>query len=204
MVPVGHTPGQPPRRQSRWLWWVYLGLGAVSCIGFVIVAVKVQRRKFTWAAVISVVACGASFASYIVWPPAEESARENKSETDWDLGSISVSGWIFLAVWFGLILYGHVLNRDYKKFLRDEDDENILRWHSNRARTQAVYAPRTAGAGPPPPQMPPPHDTQPADPPPSARSAPTVDPLAAEADRFLAAQPPGNVPASTPPNAPGA
>ncbi len=86
MVPVGDTPGQKPRRQSRWLWWVYLGWGTVSFIGLVIVAVKVQKLKFKRAAVISVVACGVGFASYVIWPPAEESACENKSETNRDLG----------------------------------------------------------------------------------------------------------------------
>lgn len=193
---TGGFLGQPPKRRSRWLWWVYLGAGLVSCVGFIIVAVKVQKPKFVRAAVVSVVACVVGFASYAIWPPIEEVSQNTSSESSTDLGTFSTSTWIIMGIWIGLIVYGHILDRDYKKFLRDEDDENNLRWHSTRAQAQAFYAPQTGGGASAPPYVPPPA------PHPRAPSAPPVDHLSFQADKYLANQPPGNAPASTPPNAP--
>lgn len=186
----------PPRR-SRWLWWVYLGFGIVSFIGFLIVAVKVQNRRFVRAAVISFVACAASFAAREIWPLAPDVSQNVTSEQSADLGSTSISTWIIMGIWIGLIVYGHVLNRDYKKFLRDEDHENLLRWHSNRAQTQAFTAPYPSGFAPQP------HYQSAPNADPGASSTPQADPLRAEADRFLAVQPLGNAPTQAPPNIPG-
>jgi hypothetical protein len=193
---TGGFLGQPQERRSRWLWWVYLGAGMVSCIGFIIVAVKVQKQKFVWAAVVSFVACAVGFVSYAIWPPVEQVSQNTSSELSTDLGTVSTSIWIIMGIWIGLIVYGHVLDRDYKKFLRNEDDENNLRWLSTRAQTQALYAPPTAGGAPAPLYVPPPARHL------RAPLAPPVDPLGAEADRYLATQPSGNAPGSAPPNAP--
>jgi hypothetical protein len=193
---TGGFPGQPQKRRSRWLWWVYLGAGTASCIGFIIVAVKVHNRKFVRAAVVSVVACIVGLVSYEIWPPVEEISQNTSSESSTDLGTFSTSIWIIMGIWLGLIVYGHVLDRDYKKFLRDEDDANNLRWRSTRAQTQAFYARPTAGGAPAHLYVPPPAPYS------RAPSAPPVDPLGAEADRYLATQPSGNAPGLAPPNAP--
>ena len=185
---------QPPKRRSRWLWWVYLGAGLVSCIGFIIVAVKVQKRKFVRAAAVSVVACIVSFVSYEIWPPVEEASRTTSSESSTDVATFTNSIWIITGIWIGLIVYGHILDRDYKKFLRDEDDENNLRWHSTRAQAQAFYAPRAGAGASAPPYVAPPGPS------PSAPSAQPFDHLSFQADKYLATQPPGNAPASAPPN----
>ncbi len=175
---------------------MYLGVGMVSCIGFIIVAVKVQKRKFVRAAVVSFVACIVGLVSYGIWPPVEEASQNTSSESNTNLGTVSTSTWIIMGIWIGLIVYGHILDRDYKKFLRDEDDENNLRWHSTRAQAQAFYTPQTGGGASAPPYAAPPA------PGPSAPSAPPVDDLSVQADKYLATQPSGNAPASAPPNTP--
>lgn len=168
----------------------------LSCVGFIIVAVKVQTPKFVRAAVVSVVAFVVGLASYVIWPPIEEVSQNTSSESSTDLGTVSTSTWIIMGIWIGLVVYGHILDRDYKKFLRAEDDENNLRWHSTRAQAQAFYAPRTGGGASAPPYVAPPA------PGPRAPSAPSVEHLSVQADKYLATQPPKNAPASAPPNAP--
>lgn len=191
----GVGPGWRKRR-SRWLWWVYLGCGMLSCIGFTIVAVKVQNRKFVRAAVVSVVVCVVAFAAYGNWPPAEEANQKTNPDASGDLSAFN-GGWVVVALWIFLIIYGLVLNQDYKEFLRDKDYQDNLRWHSGKAQALAFYPqPTPAGVTAPPygPSSAPGH---------GAPSARPVD-VRVEADRYFATQPPGNAPAAVPPNAPEA
>jgi hypothetical protein len=185
------------KRQSRWLWWVYLGWGMFSWVGFTIVAVKVQTRRFVRAAVVSFVLCVTALAAAVIWPSAEELNENTNPDATGDLSTLN-GGWVVVAVWIGLIVYGHVLNRDYKEFLCDKDDQDYRRWHSAQAQARAFYAPQ-APAG----VTAPPYGSSPA-PGAHAPSAPPVDVLGVEADRFFATQPPGNAPPTVPPNAPGA
>jgi hypothetical protein len=189
---------QPPKQRSRWLWWVYLGCGMGSCIGFIIVAVKVQNRKFVRAAVVSVVSCIVGFVSYEIWPPVEEASQTTRSGSSTDVATFTNSMWIITAIWIGLIVYGHILDRDYKKFLRAQDDENNLRWHATRAQARALYEPGAGGFATAPRYVVP----APAPTPPPRPAVPSVDRLIAQADEFLTTQPPGNLPGPMPPNVP--
>lgn len=188
----GEVRAVRPGRRSRWLWWVYLGAGILSCIGFIIVAVKVRRRRFVTAAVISVVACTVSFASRQIWPLPPEVGQTVAAGQGADSGGGNVSTTIITVIWIGLIVYGHVLNRDYKRFLRDQDNR---RWRSGGA--QSHNDPHTSVRGAP-------HvHYQPA---PTADSSASSTlrggPPAIDVDRFLDLQPPGNEPARVPPNIP--
>ena len=189
-------PGRQ-KRQSRWLWWVYLGAGTASCIGFIIVAGKVKSRKFVRAAAVSVVVCGIAFAAYGIWPPAEDVSPNADPNASVDLSTLN-GDWVVLAVWIGLIVYGHVLNQGYKEFLRSKDDQDDRRWHSGKAQAPAFYP------HPAPPGMAAPPYAPPSAPGYGAPSARPVDVPRVEADRYFATQPPGNAPAAVPPNAPGA
>lgn len=189
---------QPPRRRSRWLWWVYLGAGLVSCIGFIIVAVKVPKRKFVRGAAVSFVACVVGFVSYEIWPPVEEASQTTRPGTSTDVATFTNSMWIITAIWIGLIVYGHILDRDYKKFLRAQDDENNLHWHATRAQARAFYGPGAGGFASAPPYVAPAQAPQP----PPQPAVPSVDHLIAQADKYLATQPPENLPGPMPPNVP--
>ena len=175
---------------------MYLGCGVGSCIGFIIVAVRVQTWKFVRAAIISVVACAVGFASNAIWPPVEDVNQNTGSRSSTDLDATSTSTWIIMVIWIGLIVYGHVLNRDYEEFLHAEDDENYLRWQSTKAQAQAFYAPPTGVGASAPPYVAPPAPSS------SAPSAPPVDHLRFQADEYLATQTPGNAPGMAPPNTP--
>ncbi|KRA37930.1 MULTISPECIES: hypothetical protein [unclassified Nocardioides] len=184
----------PQAKRSRWLWWVYLGCGMMSFIGFVVVAVKVQNRKFAIGAGVSIVACLSGFAAYQLFPSDVTTSTNASTETSGDLSSHGAGVWIIMAIWIGLIVYGHVLDHDYKKFLRNEEDEKSLRWHSARAREHAIYAPvpaQSERALPhPSPQAPNVHTP----------TNPQIGALDAEVDRYLATQPLGNPPTAAPPN----
>ncbi len=169
------TGPERQKRQSRWLWWVYLGWGMFSWVGFTIVALKVQTRRFVSAAVVSFVLCVTALAAAVIWPPAEELNENTNPDASGDPSTLN-GGWVVLAVWIGLVVYGHFLNQDYKEFLRDKDDQDDRRWHSGKTQAPGYGAP----------------------------SARPVDVPRVEADRYFAAQPPGNAPPTVPPNAPGA
>lgn len=197
MVPsstgTGGFLGQPQKRRSRWLWWVYLGAGLMSCIGFIVVAVKVRNRRFVRAAVVSVIACIMSFVIYDLWPPDEVKPSAGVESSTDATATFSNGMWIVTGIWIWLIVYGHVLNHDYKKFLGVKDDEERLRWHSTRDQAQARYAPPTgAGASAPPHVVPSATAPEP--------SAPSIDHLIVQADQYLTTQPPGNEPRPMPPN----
>jgi hypothetical protein len=146
--------------------------------------------------VIASVSCAISFGAYVIWPPVETASET----TGTDASSESLAGtngvWVVMAVWMWLIAYGYYLDRDYRKFLRAEDDATLLKWHANRAQVRAFYEPggvpsaRAYGATGPTPAPPPP-------------VAPPVDHLIEQADKYLATQPPGNRPGPLPPNEPG-
>ena len=189
---------EPQKRQSRWLWWVFLGFGTVSCVGFIIVAIKVHNRKFVHAAMISVVAAAVCIGTVSIWPPVDEVSRTTRSDTSTEVGNASISGWIIMAIWAGLILYGLILNQDYKKFLREQDDEDTRRRKSSEARAPVFYH-RPATPGTATSSYPPPPPSAPVN---NAPSAPPVDVSRIEADRYFATQPAGNPPAADPPNAP--
>src|SRR5688500_8345646 len=87
-----------PERQSRWLWWVYLGVGTLSWIGFVVVATKVRTRKFVSAAVVSTFLSGIAFAAYEIWPPADDVLQETDPEANVDLSSYN-GIWVVAALW---------------------------------------------------------------------------------------------------------
>jgi hypothetical protein len=188
-------------QRSRWMWGVWLGMGLLSFIAFVVVALRVQRgkfrRKFRRAAVIASVSCAISIGAYVIWPPVETTSKS----TGTDASSDSLAGtngvWVVMAVWVGLIAYGHYLDRDYRKFLRAEDEQTLLQWHANRAQVRAFYEPggvpsvAAYGASLPTPTPPP------------TPVAPPVNHLIEQADKYLATQPPGNRPGPLPPNAPG-
>jgi hypothetical protein len=75
-------------RHSAWLLAPILGLGLLSFVGFVYVALRVRNRRF-WVA--CAVGCIGSVLSWI-------------------------SNDIAIIVWIGLIVYGFVLNRDYLRW----------------------------------------------------------------------------------------
>lgn len=172
-----------------------MGCGLLSFIPFVVVAVRVQNRKFRRAAVIASVSCAISFGAYVIWPPVETSGESHSA----DASSASLSGtngvWVVMGVWLWLIAYGYYVDRDYRQFLRAEDDQTLLKWHANRAQVRAFYEPGgapTAAAyaamGPTP--APPTHVATP------------IEHLIKQADEYLATQPPANRPGPIPPNAP--
>lgn len=101
-------------RHSAWLLAPIFGLGMLSFVGFVYVALRVQSRKF-WVACI--IAC---LGSALLW--ATTGTTESTSD-----GESSSNGGVILGVWVGLIVYGFVLNRDY------------LRWRANRTPADAWY-----------------------------------------------------------------
>lgn len=195
----GSGRGAPRQRRSRWLWWVYLGAGLLSWVGFVIVAVKMQNRRFTRAAVIAILGAAASAVADRIWRSADDvgakAGPQGATET-------TVGTWIVLAIWAGLIVYGHVLNREYKEFLRKEDAAEISRWRAATAPVPPPYiSPTFITQGPPDtfPQPAPNFASNPHPPPPSSSQ---VDMLSMEVDRFFAIEPPGNEPARVRPGTP--
>lgn len=195
---TGGPGGPPPKQRSRWLWWVWGGFGFLSCVGFLIAASKVQNQKFRRASVIAVVGCAISVGSYVIWPPVVEPGASTGSEASSDSLAGTNGVWIVMAVWIGLGVYGLILDGDYKKFLRAEDDENTLRWHSTRAQARAFYDPATGGVASAPAYVAPASSPTP---PPQPAAAP-VDHLIAQADEYLKTQPPANLPGPMPPNVP--
>ena len=188
-------PLPPPKQRSRWMWWAWLGMGLLSFVGFVVVALRVQNRKFRRAAVIATVSCAIAFVAYLIWPPVVETTSESTAA---DESSDSLAGtnglWVAMAVWVALIAYGYYLDRDYKKFLRAEDEQITLQWHANRAQVQAFYTPGGVPSAPA-------YGASVATPTPTT-VAPPVDHLIEQADRYLATQPQGNRPGPLPPNVP--
>jgi hypothetical protein len=178
------------------MWWVWLGCGAFSFIGFWVVALRVRNRKYSGAAVIATVSSAIALGASLIWPPAETSKSTGADASSDSLASTTVT-WVVMAVWVGLIAYGYYLNHDYKKFLAAEDEQNLRQWHATRAQVQALYEPGGVPAAPafgasvPAPNPPPPP------------AGPPVDPLIEQADQYLATQPPGSRPGPLPPNAPG-
>jgi hypothetical protein len=190
----------PPKQRSRWLWWVVLGFGSASFIGFLIVAWKVRTPKFVRAAVVAFVGCGAGVASYAIWPPTVVPGPNASSEVSDEVITSANSLWIVGSIWIGLIAYGLYLDGDFKKFLRAQDDANNLHWHETRAQARNSYKPGAGGfstASPYGAPAPAPAPTPPPQPP--VRS---VDHLIAEADQYLTTQPHGNLPGPMPPNVP--
>lgn len=187
---------QPPRRRkSRWLWWVWLGAGFLSFIGFVVVAFRVQNQKFRRAAMIATVSCALAWGVYLIWPPVDTTGQSAGDANSDSLAGTN-GGWVVMAVWVGLIAYGHFLNRDYRRFLKAEDERTMLKWHGSRAHVRALYQSGGVPSGPP--------TGAPIPAPTAAPATPRVDRLIEQADRYLASQPLGNRPGPMPPNAPEA
>ena len=202
MVSSGTGPGGfyglPPKQRSRWLWWVVLGFGSFSFIGFLIAAWKVRTPKFVRAAVIACVACGTGLASYSIWPPVEVAGPKTSSGVSDEVITSGNGVWIVVAIWLGLIAYGLFLDGDYKLLLRAQDDEKNLHWHATRAQAQALYGPGAGGFASAPVYVAP---AQAPTPPPEP-AVPSVDHLIAQADEYLATQPRENLPGPMPPNVP--
>lgn len=103
-------------RHSAWLLAVILGVGLLSFVGFVYIALRVRTKKF-WIAMVG--ACAGSALTWIVTSATEPSTAESQA-----------SGWpgaITIAVWASSIVYGVIINRDY------------LRWRATRTQASAWY-----------------------------------------------------------------
>lgn len=179
------------------MWWVRLGLGLLSFIGFVVVALRVRNQKFRRAASIASVSCAIAIAAYVIWPPVQTTNQSASAASSSDSLAGTNGMWVAMVVWVGLIAYGHHLDRDYKKFLRAEDEQSELRWHANRAQVRAIYESGGASSAAPGYRASVPAPTAPRPP-----VASPVDNLIGEANQYLATQPPGNRPGPVPPNGP--
>lgn len=185
----------PEKHKSYWFWWVCLGFGMASCVGFVIAAFQIQTRKFAVAAVVSVLASTAAFAAMQLFDPGLDPAVDASSDST-ESSDLSLGVWVVVVVWAALVIYALILQPDFKRFLDAEDAASYARWNAARAQAHALYVPQPVQ---PPGAAAPPH-VPPAAPPPTS-AAPREDVLGAETDRYLAAQPAGNIPPPTPPNA---
>lgn len=197
---AGSGRGEPRQRRSRWLWWVYLGVGLLSWVGFLIVAVKMQNRRFTRAAVIAFMAAVACVVADQVWRSAEDVGATASPQ---DAATSTIGTWIVWVIWAGLIVYGHVLNREYKEFLRNEDAEEASRWQSATAPVPPPYVSSTFTTAQAPPEVfpqPTPNFASNSQPPPPSSSQ--VDMISMEVDRFLGIEPPGNEPVCVRPSMP--
>lgn len=103
-------------RHSAWLLAVILGVGLLSFIGYVYIALRVRTKKL-WIAMV--VACTASAVTWIVSSDTDP-ATAGEQVSDLAAG-------VTAAVWFGLIVYGVIINRDY------------LRWRATRTEASSWY-----------------------------------------------------------------
>jgi hypothetical protein len=191
-APFAHPP---EKKKSYWFWWVCLGFGMASCVGFVIAAFKIQTRKFVVAAVFAVTASTAAFAAAELFDPGLDTASSANSETT-KVSDLGVGFWVVVVVWAALVIYALILQPDVKRFLEAEDDAAVARWNAARARAYAQYPQPGQPSGSAAPSYVPPAAPTP------TSAAPREDALGAAADRYLSAQPAGNIPTPTPPNAP--
>jgi len=190
---VGPFAKPPERKKSYWFWWVCLGVGILSFIGFIVIAFRIQTRRFVVAAVVALAAGAAAFAAAELDPTFN--AADTASSDATGVGDLGIGFWVIVAIWIGLVVYALVLLPEVKRFLESEDAAAQARWNATRTYSQgfrpnSVSQPRVV----PPPYVPP------------AASTPTPSPanegsLAVGADRYLAAGPRGNIPPPHPPNA---
>jgi hypothetical protein len=182
---------QPPEKQkSYWFWWVCLGFGMVSCVGFVIAAFKIQTRRFVVAAVVAVVGSTAALGAAELDPSFNTTSTDTSETTN--VSDLGFGFWVVVVVWAALVIYALILQPEVTRFLEAEDAAAYARWNAARAQAHVVYTQPVVAA--------PPHAPPSA---PSPRSAaPQEDVLGAETDRYLAAGPGGNTPSPAPPNAP--
>ena len=192
--PVGPFAKPPEKKKSYWFWWVCLGLGIASFVGFIILAFKIQTRKFVVAAVVAIAASAAAFAA-VELDPTFDTATSDSSDTT-GVSDVGFGFWVVVAIWAGLVVYALFLLPEVKRFLESEDAAAYARWNTTRGHAQGYYSqPVSKPRVVPPPYVPP--VASPAPP-----SATREDSLAAETDRYLAIGPSGNTPRPTPPNVP--
>lgn len=192
--PVGPFTKPPEKKKSYWLWWVCLGLGIVSFVGFIIVAFKIQTRRFVVAAVVAIAASAAAIAAVELDPTFNTTTTDSSDTTG--VSDVGFGFWVVLAIWAGLVVYALFLLPEVKRLLDTEDAAAHARWTTTTAHAQGYYPqPVSQSRVVPPPYVPP--AAAPATP-----SAAQEDLLAAETDRYLASGPNGNTPRPTPPNGP--
>jgi hypothetical protein len=182
----------PAKQKSYWFRWVCLGLGLISCVGFIIAACRIQTRRFAVAAVVAVVASAAAFAAVELDPTFDTASAENSDNTA--IRDFGFGFWLVVVIWAALVIYALILQPEFKRFLKAEDAAAYARWDTNRAtasHTQSAWQPNVASAPRPSPAAPP-------------RTPPGTQDggLGAHADNYLAMGPLGNSPSPTPPNAP--
>lgn len=128
------------RKNSRWRWWVFLGFGLLGCVGFLIVAFRVQSRKFWTAAAIASIGSAVCALVAALAEPTDGAATTTTASAD--AGSDLVGG-VAIAVWVAQIIYALVLNRDYLRWKADSGNE----WFNQPVGGQA--AANFASAPPP-------------------------------------------------------
>lgn len=152
MSSVSNSPGallgdkEWRKRNSRWRWWVFLGFGLLGCVGFLIIAFRVQSRKFWTAATVASIGSAVCWLAMALSGDTSDSAATTAASKSSD--TASGGGWgagITMAVWVAQIVYAILLNRDYLRWKADNRNE----WYNQPVNVQTAS---NFGAAPPPTQ----------------------------------------------------
>lgn len=134
------------KRNGRWRWWVFLGFGLLGCVGFLIIAFRVQSRKFWTAATVASIGSAACWLTMALSGETGDSAATTAASKSSD--TASGGGWgagVTMAIWVAQIGYAILLNRDYLRWKADNRNE----WYNQPVNGQTAS---NFAAAPPPTQ----------------------------------------------------
>jgi DNA uptake protein ComE-like DNA-binding protein len=130
------------KRNGRWRWWVFLGFGFLGCVGFLIVAFRVQSKKFWTAATVASIGSAACWVAMTLSGETSDTATSAAASKTTD--STSGGGWgagVTMAIWAAQIVYAILINREYLRWKADNRNEWYNQPVSGPVATNYVAAP---------------------------------------------------------------
>jgi hypothetical protein len=130
------------KRNSRWRWWVFLGFGFLGCVGFLIVAFRVQNRRFWTTATVASIGSAACWVAMTLSGETSDTATSAAASKTTD--STSGGGWgagVTMAIWAAQIIYAILINREYLRWKADNRNEWYNQPLGGQVATDFVAAP---------------------------------------------------------------
>ena len=127
------------RRHSLWLLAVYLGVGIFSWIGFIYCAIRVRTRRWWIRAAATAAAGVVSVALMEIFTDSVTNPDGTTTSVDAPGPADDVANLFLVASWIAMIVYGHVVNREYLRWRASVTGAGA--WYNQSPSTPASVVP---------------------------------------------------------------